>query len=40
VEIDRDGNPILAEEFSDTVSEFRDWCKTQEKTLHDLFYQG
>jgi len=37
VEIDRDGNPILNEEFSDTVREFKDWCKTQELTLQDLF---
>lgn len=37
VEIDRDGNPILNEEFSDIVKEFKDWCKTQEVTLQDLF---
>jgi len=40
VEIDREGNPILAEEFSDTVREFREWCKTQEKTLQDLFIKA
>lgn len=37
IDIDKDGNPILNEQFTDTVKEFREWCKTQEKTLQDLF---
>ena len=36
-EIDEDGNPILDEEFSQTVCDFRQWCLSQEKTLQDLF---
>ncbi|CAN5297521.1 hypothetical protein BH23BAC1_BH23BAC1_48270 [soil metagenome] len=37
VEIDKEGNPILNEQFTETIIEFRDWCKSQEKTLQDLF---
>lgn len=40
VEIDRAGSPILNEEFTNTVSEFREWCKLQEKTLQDLFIKA
>lgn len=36
-EIDKDGNPVLDEDFSQTVKDFREWCKSQEKTLQDLF---
>ena len=37
VEIDAEGNPILDEDFSQTIIEFRQWCLTQEKRLQDLF---
>lgn len=37
VEIDKDGNPILDEEFTSTVNDFREWCNAQEKNLFDLF---
>ena len=37
VEIDVDGNPVLDEEFTTIVSEFRDWCKAQEQPLYDIF---
>jgi len=37
VEIDSGGNPVLDEDFSQTVTEFREWAKSQEKTLFDLF---
>jgi len=37
IEIDDEGRPILDEEFSGTVADFREWCKLQEKTLQDLF---
>lgn len=40
VEIDKDGNPILLEEFTETIKEFRNWCKTQEKTLQNLFIEA
>lgn len=36
-EIDKDGNPILDEDFTQTVVDFRQWCISQEKTLQDLF---
>lgn len=36
-EIDKDGNPILDEDFSQTVIDFRNWCKSQETTLQNLF---
>jgi type I restriction enzyme M protein len=37
VEIDADSNPIVDEEFNETIREFRVWCNTQEETLRDLF---
>lgn len=37
VEIDKEGKPIVDEEFNSTVNQFREWCKAQEKTLQDLF---
>lgn len=36
-EIDKDGNPILDEDFTQTVADFRQWCLSQEKILQDLF---
>ena len=36
-EIDQDGNPVLDEDFTQTVVDFRNWCVGQEKTLQDLF---
>lgn len=36
-EIDKDGNPVLDEDFTQTVHDFRQWCVTQEKSLQDLF---
>lgn len=36
-EIDSNGNPILDEDFTQTVTDFRQWCLRQEKTLQDLF---
>lgn len=37
IEQDKEGSPLLNEEFTDTVQEFRDWCLRQEETLQDLF---
>jgi len=37
VEQDSEGNPLLDEEFTSTISDFRKWCLGQEKTLQDLF---
>ena len=39
VETDKEGRPLLDEEFSSTVQEFREWCLGQEKSLQDLFYK-
>jgi len=37
VEIDDGGNPVLDEDFSKTITEFKKWAKSQEKMLRDLF---
>ena len=36
-EIDKDGNPILDEDFTQAIVDFRQWCLSQEATLQDLF---
>ena len=35
--IDEEGNPVLDEDFTNTVSDFRQWCMSQEQTLQELF---
>lgn len=35
--IDNEGIVKLDEEFTDTIQDFKEWCKGQEKTLQDLF---
>jgi len=40
IEIDDEGEAVVDEEFNLTVSEFREWCKGQEKTLQDLFIKS
>ena len=35
--VDNEGNPIIDEEFSDTIEEFKSWCLKQEKDLQDIF---
>lgn len=37
IEIDNDGQPLLDEDFSSTIKEFRNWCYGQEDELIDLF---
>jgi type I restriction enzyme M protein len=37
VEINNEGEAIVDEEFTSTVTQFREWCKGQEKTLQELF---
>ena len=37
IEIDKEGNPVLLEDFTETISNFRQWCLGQEETLKDLF---
>lgn len=36
-EIDSEGNPVLDEDFTQTIKDFRQWCLQQEKSLQDLF---
>ena len=34
---DKEGRPLLDEDFTDTIHDFRDWCLGQEQNLQDLF---
>lgn len=36
-EINQDGSPMLDEEFTETIIDFKQWCRSQEKTLEELF---
>ena len=38
--IDKNGNPIIDEDFTQTVQDFRQWCISQEQTLQDLFIKA
>lgn len=40
IEIDKDGRALLDEEFSETISEFKKWCLSQEKQLQDNFIKA
>lgn len=35
--VDNDGAPVLLEDFSETITEFREWCLSQENELQYLF---
>ncbi len=37
IEQDKEGTPLIDEEFTENVTKFRKWCLGQEKTLQDLF---
>lgn len=37
IRVNEHGEPVLNEEFTDTLAEFRQWSLGQEKTLQDLF---
>ena len=37
VEQDQEGNPMIDEEFTETIKEFKLWCLGQEKKLQELF---
>lgn len=39
IEQDKNGSPLLDEEFNDVINEFREWCLSQEKSLHNLFLE-
>lgn len=36
-EIDAEGKPVIDEDFTSTIQDFKQWCHSQEKTLQDLF---
>ncbi|MDD3285588.1 MAG: N-6 DNA methylase [Patescibacteria group bacterium] len=40
IEQDSEGNPKIDEDFTSTISEFKEWCLGQEKTLQDLFIEN
>lgn len=40
IEIDNDGRALLDEEFTETISEFKKWCLSQEKQLQDNFIKA
>ena len=37
IEQDEEGTPLIDEEFTETIEEFKKWCLGQEKNLQDLF---
>jgi type I restriction enzyme M protein len=39
IRVNEHGEPMLDEEFTDTLAEFRQWSLAQEKTLQDLFLE-
>lgn len=39
ISVNEQGEPVLDEEFTDTLDEFRQWSLGQEKTLQDLFHK-
>ena len=38
--IDKDGNPVIDEDFTKTIIDFKEWCSGQEKNLQDLFIKN
>lgn len=36
-EIDKDGRPVIDEDFTQTITDFRQWCLLQERTIQELF---
>lgn len=37
IEQDREGNPVIDEEFTSNIIEFKNWCLGQEESLQNLF---
>ncbi|WP_278574705.1 HsdM family class I SAM-dependent methyltransferase [Fusobacterium ulcerans] len=37
IEINEDGSPVLNEDFTQTIKDFKDWCLTQEEEIQKLF---
>lgn len=40
VQIDNGGNPMLDEDFTQTISDFKQWCISQEQELQDMFIKA
>lgn len=40
IEIDKDGRALLDEDFSETITDFKKWCLSQEKQLQDNFIKA
>ena len=38
--IDNEGRPMLDEDFTQTIADFKLWCLSQEEALQDLFIKG
>lgn len=38
IRVDVEGRPVLDEEFTEALAEFRDWAFSQEKTLQTIFF--
>lgn len=40
IQIDDEGNPMLDEDFSQTIADFKTWCVSQEQALQDMFIKA
>jgi type I restriction enzyme M protein len=40
IAIDKEGKPLIDEEFTETITDFKKWCFGQEKTVQDLFIKA
>lgn len=40
VKIDNGGNPMLDEDFTQTITDFKQWCVSQEQALQDMFIKA
>ena len=40
IQIDNEGRPMLDEDFTQTIADFKLWCLSQEEALQDLFIKG
>ena len=40
IQIDDEGNPMLDEDFSQTIADFKQWCVSQEQVLQDMFIKA
>lgn len=40
IQIDDEGKPMLDEDFSQTITDFKEWCVSQEQALQDMFIKA